>query len=208
MTDELDLWLDDYDAPVVTVEVCGKAGLIAAHAEADAALLAARASAEDMLASADVRAARLKVEDLEAQMEASKKTFSFKGIGSKPWRDLKRKFPASQDQLRHGFDCDLDRFVPAAIAASSHEPSVTVAQATRMATTLPEGEYEKLYEAVLQANGVVVGTPKSVLAAHIALYQGNGDSSTTAAREESPEAPSSDDNASQPGEQSETTATD
>ena len=205
---DLDAWLDEYESPIVTVEVCGKAGLLAAHAEADAALLVARADATEMLASTEVRNARARGEAIEADIEASKKPFSFQGIGSKEWRDLKRKFPATQEQLRQGMDCDMERFAAAAIAASSLSPQITATQAARMSTTLPEGEYEKLYEAVLQANGVVVSTPKSVLAAHIALYQENDDSSTTSDPEASPEASSSDGNASPSGEPSEATTTD
>lgn len=204
MTD-LDAWLDDYKPPIVTVSVCGRGDLLVAHARADAALAAARATDADMLASAETAEAKRVVEALEAEMEGSQQEFSFQGIGHQAWQGFKRQFPPTEQQRRDGMDCNLDRFAPAVISAASVDPKISPEQAARMATKLPEGEYEKLYEAVLQANGQVMGTPKSVLAAFIEQSRQNGGSSTTAAPEESPDQSSLAGNDDPSGESSETT---
>jgi hypothetical protein len=51
---------------------------------------------------------------------------------------------------------------------------------------LPPGEFTKIYRAVLEANGEVLGAPKSVLAALTARMRKSGDYSTTEPPEESP----------------------
>lgn len=187
---DLDAWLDDYKPPIVTVQVCGNAGLVDAHARADVELAAALedASKSDVLSSPEVSAAQRRVEELQEQIEASEKEFKFQGIGHQAWQDLKRKYPPDEKQRRSGLDCDLDRFAPKAIAASSLDPPITSDTADRLARILPTGEFGKLYQATLQANGQVIDTPKSALAALIEQSRQNGGSSMPSLPEESPEA--------------------
>lgn len=193
MTD-LDAWLDDYKPPVVTTKICGSGDLVDAHSIADAELASAieAAASSDVLASPEVSEAKRRVDEIQAKIEASEREFKFQGIGHQPWQDLKRKFPPNEKQRRSGLDCDLDRFAPAAIAASAVKPEISPDTATRLSRILPTGEFGKLYEATLQANGQVLGTPKSVLAAFIDQSQQNGGSSTPSLPEESLEALLSD----------------
>ena len=77
----------------------------------------------------------------------------------------------------------------AAIAACSVEPKMNAEQAERLADTVSDGEFSKLWQAVLAANlRVGDGTPKSVLATTI--LRTNGASLTSAAGLASPEASS------------------
>jgi hypothetical protein len=192
VSDDLDAWLDDYKPYISSAKVCGRPDLIAAHTEAELALTAAVAAAGDMLADKGVSEARGVVEAVQEQIEASEKSFTFQGMGQRQWQDLKRKNPPNETQRREGLDTNMERFAPAAIAASSLDPTITVDQAEKMLTKLPPGEFEKLFQATLEANGQVIGAPKSATAAFIERFRQNGGSSITALPEESPEASSSD----------------
>jgi len=207
MPDDLDAWLHDYKPYVASVSICGRADLIADHSRLEVDLFTARADAGDVLADKAVSAAKRAVEEIEAEIEASEKEFTFQGIGHREWQNLRTKFPPSAKQQREGLDRDLDRFAPAAIAASSLDPKISVEQAENMMRVLPTGEYEKLFEATLQANGQVVGSPKSVLAAFIEQSQANGDSSTISLPEESPD-PSLSDASDDPSPDTSTTPPD
>jgi hypothetical protein len=205
---DLDAWLEDYRPYIATVRVCGRADLIAEHARRDAEMQAAVAESADMLASTAVDAARAAVDAVEAEIAASEKEFTFQGLGNKEWQDLKRAHPPTQAQREERLDTNMEAFAPALIAASSLAPKISPAQALTMMDRFPIGEFEKLFQGALEANGQVAGPPKSVMAALIGASRQNGGYSTTPAPEVSPEASSSDDNGSLSGEQSGTTSTD
>jgi len=191
---DLDAWLEDYKPYISSTKVCGRADLIAEHQRLDRALLEAQSASADMLASTEVAEAKRAVRDIEAEIEASQREFTFQGIGNKPWQDLKRAHPPSEAQRREGLDTDIEAFAPALIAAASLDPKVSPAQAQKMMDRFPPGEFGKLYESALEANGQVAGPPKSVTAALIEAFRQNGGSSTSAAPEESPDLSSWDDN--------------
>jgi hypothetical protein len=190
---DLDAWLDDYRPYVSTVKVCGRADLVAEHERLNADLIAAVAADKDMLASERVAAAKATVKAVEAEIEASERTFTFQGLGQREWQDLKRQHPPTEEQRERGHDSNMETYAPALIAATSLDPKISVEQATRLLERLPIAEAEKLYEAALNANGQVAGPPKSVLAAHIDQVRLNGASSTTALPEGFLGASSSDD---------------
>lgn len=189
MTD-LDSWLEDYRPYTTSVSVCGRADLVATRGRLEANLAAALAASkrDDLLNSPDLAAAKRASEDNDAAIEAAQRTFTFVGVGHREWQDLKRKYPPSDEERRAGLDTAMERFAPAMIAASSADDvPVTVEQATKLMDKLPAGEFDKLFEAALQANGQVVAGPKSVLAALIERSLQNGDSSTTSLPEGSPD---------------------
>lgn len=189
---DFDAWLDDYKPFVSSAKVCGRPDLIAEHTRRDLALHAARLAASDIMHDPDLAAAKAAVRDIEAEIEASQRDFHFRGIGHRKWQDLKRQYPPSELQRRENLDCDMERFAPALIAASAYDPEITQDQADRLYDKLPPGEFQKLWEAALEANGQVIGAPKSVLAAVIEQLPLNGASSITVASAESLEASSSD----------------
>lgn len=179
MADDLDAWLDDYDPIVTEAKVVQKAALITEHGRLEQALLQAQGAARDVMHDPAVSEARRALRECEQRMEASERTFTFRSNGHQTWHDLKRKHPPRDVDVKAGADVNMDTFAPAAIAEFSHEPKITPAQAQTMVHKLPPGEVQKLYAAVLAANGEVLGTPKSVLAALTERFQRNGDSSTT-----------------------------
>jgi hypothetical protein len=204
---DLDTWLDDYRPYTTEVSVCGRADLVARRQQLDVELSDAirQAKSDDLLNSPAVAAARRAVDDNDAAVAAAQRTFRFAGIGNEAWHNLKRAHPPGDSDRLVGNDTNLVRFAPALIAAASaDDPKVTVDQATKLMGKLPPGEFDKLFDAALQANGQVIAAPKSDLAALIDGSPLNGGSSTTSLPEASPDpSPSADDDAPSP-ESSET----
>jgi hypothetical protein len=190
---DLDSWLDEFRPYISSTKVCGRADLIQEHARLDAALVSLRAEDGDMLASQRVADAKAAVEAVQAQIEASEKEFTFQGIGNEAWWELKKAHPPSEAQRKDGLDVNMETFPAALIAVASADPKVTATQAATMGAKFPPGEYQKLFDAAMEANGQVAGPPKSVMAALIDRHRLNGGSSTTAALEDSLAASSSED---------------
>ncbi len=184
---DMDAWLDDYQPVVVEAKVVQKAALLAEHSRLEQALLDAQQAAGDVLADPAVGEARRAVQACESEIAASQKVFTFQSTGHEAWQSLKRKHPPTPEDTKVGSEVHMDTFAPAAIAMFSLEPKITLPQAETMMRKLPPGEVEKVYAAVLQANGEVIGPPKSVLAALTERFQANAASSTTALPEASPD---------------------
>lgn len=182
---DVDAWLNDYKPYIATAKVTGRADLIAEHARLDSAWADAKNDAKDVMHDPTEKAAERALRECQAAIEASERTYTFQSAGHQAWQNLKRKFPPSEDQRKTGLDIDLEPFSVAVLSACSLKPKLTEEQGRRMLEILPPGEYEKLYRAVLEANGEVLGPPKSVLAVLTDRSRANGDSSTTGLPEES-----------------------
>lgn len=204
MTDDftIDEFLDSYEEPVVEAKVCMKANLVAEHARLDGELQEARLAAADVMHDPEVSRLRQAVEELEGRIAASQRTFAFRSIGHLEWQNLKRKHPPTKEQRAEGLDINVETFVVPAIAACAAKPEMTLAQANELARRLPEGEIQKLFRAVMQANSETL-LPKSMLAAAIGRLDQSDRSSTTAALAEFLGQRSSDAN----GDRSPSTAT-
>lgn len=176
----IDEFLDAYEQPLADVEVCMKANLVVEHASLDQQLQQALQAAGDTLADPEVSRLRREVAALEDRIAASQRTFRFQGIGHRAWQDLKRRYPPTKEQAAQGLDLNLETFVVPSIAACAARPEMSLEQANRLAGRLPEGEIQKLFGAVLRANGETT-VPKSLLAAAIGRAAPNVRSSTTAA---------------------------
>ncbi len=193
---DLDTWLDDYRPYTTEVSVCGRADLVARRQLLDVELSDAIKAAEkdDLLNSPGVSAARRAVDENDEAIAGAQRTFRFAGVGNEAWQNLKRKHPPTDVDKLVGNDTNLIRFAPALIAAASaDDPKVTVAQAETLMRKLPPGEFDKLFDTALQANGQVIAGPKSDLAALIERSPLNGASSTTSLPEASPDPSLSDD---------------
>lgn len=200
MTDafDVDAWLNDAKPSVAKARVCVQGDLLDQHAELDA--LFAREKLADSKRNKGHKAPAIadRLEELEAEIEASMRTFTFHGIGRRAWNKLKAAHPKLDDDGKPEVDFDhhTGRFVDfnaetfpiAAIAASSASPKVSQEQAERLDAELNDAQFAELWSAVVQANlGVVVEAPKSVLAfADRALR--SAVASTTSSPEESPPA--------------------
>lgn len=186
MAGPLDDFLGGYQAPKVTVTVTARADLLDEHKHANEQL--GRAAIEDVtLAGSTIKADwAAKVVELEAQIAASSMSFTFRSIGRKAWMTLVAQHPPRpQDK---GLDYDADAFPEAAVLASCIEPELTPADVERLTEVLSLAQWMKLWNGALAANLGDDAAPKSLIAT--AVHRLSDASSTTAAREASPEASS------------------
>lgn len=85
------------------------------------------------------------------EAEAEKVTFSVQSIG-KDWGRLVRQHPPTDDEMVEGWKWNLETFPPAALAACCLDPVMTDGEAAGLIEVLREGEFEKLFGAVLALN--------------------------------------------------------
>ncbi|HLT68891.1 MAG TPA: hypothetical protein VKZ72_01920 [Acidimicrobiales bacterium] len=183
MTDDFDIdeFIAGYEPQVVPVKVCPKGSLVAEHAALDAALNAAAQEAGDVMRDPEVSRLKAEVAAIERRIEEESRTFYFRAVPRRRWQDLKRQHPPTEQQRREDrLDVNLETFVVPAIALASYKPKLELEQANRLAETLPDGEIQKLFAAVIEVQGEIL-VPKSVLAAAIDRVDPNARSSTTAA---------------------------
>lgn len=179
---DLDAFLDGYELPVEEVPICGRAGLVADHAAAEAAVLAAQAGAG--LGGAVPRELLDRIAELEAEIEESVLVFRVQALSQRAWADLLAGHPPTDDDRKKGLRYHPGTFDPAALAQCAVEPSVTIAQAGRLRDTLPPSEWARLMVAVLTVNNEATSPPKSLLLS--ALHM-SAPSSTTPPIVESPD---------------------
>lgn len=89
------------------------------------------------------------IAELEREAETSTVTFTVEAVGHTAWRRLVAEHPP--DGL-DGWRWDLETFPPAALAASAIDPTMTEEQATVLAEKLSDGQWQKLFGAVLAVN--------------------------------------------------------
>jgi hypothetical protein len=184
---DLDTWLEGYEPVTTQARIVQKAGLIAEHSRLERAFVAAQQDAADVMSDGTANRIAGELRAIEAEIARSEKVFTFKSQGHETWQGLKRKHPPKPGAAQgYAGEVDIDTFAPEAIAVYSLEPKITLQQAQTLMRKLPPGEYGKLYEAVLEANGEVVGPPKSVLAALTERLRQSVAFSTTEPNEASP----------------------
>lgn len=88
---------------------------------------------------------------LEREAEAATVAFVVEAVGSTLWRRLVAEHPPPPDDLE-GWRWNLETFPPAALAASAVEPAMTEEQAAALADKLSNGQWQKLFGAVLTVN--------------------------------------------------------
>lgn len=193
MTFDLDEFLGDGDGGEYVVDVPIRPRHLAQKHDELEHLIAQRiqTDADSLAGDAEVRAMCEALEELERRIDAEAVIYRFRGISRRRWRDLMAKHPPKREHREMGVDFNPDTFPVAAMAACSVDPKLTIEEARALEddATLGTGNFERLWEGVLTANlGVLNDTPKSLIAT--ALHRMNGESLTTAAQGESPEASS------------------
>lgn len=180
--DDLDAWLEECKPRTVEVSVCGRGDLLEQHTAAEAALTQA-GSPDEMRELAE------RVQAIEAEIQAATRTFRFRSVSTLEWTNLLAQHPPTKDQLKADplAEFNPETFPPAAVAACSAD-GITIEQAQRLHRTLREGEWRKIWSAVLQVNLGAVDPPKSLLAG--AVLRSNGASGITRADMASPAASS------------------
>lgn len=192
MTQDIDAFLDGYEAPVEEVPICGKPGLIAEHARIEAEIIGFRT--EGSLAGPP-RDLVDRLEEIERQVEESVLVWRLRALPFGAWADLQLEHPPTDEQRRGGHAANPDSFEPAALAACAVEPTVTVAQADRMRATLAPTEWVALMGAVRRLHQERTAAPKSLLLS--ALRRRSDAYSATQPSEGSLADPSSDDSGEQ-----------
>lgn len=179
---DLDAWLDSGVVREDSVKICLRADLIAHHTALEIELAQAKTMAVKQ------RIAK-RVTKLEAEIEAAEQEFKFEGLAAREYADLRLAHLPTATQLVS--DPQLDHnpltFPVALVAAACVEPVLTFedAEKIRASKKVDFSEWQKLFGCALGVNLQVAMPPKSLLAT--AVLSRNGGSSTTAAREGSPD---------------------
>lgn len=152
----------------VTVQVCLRGDLLAAHEQAERDLAEARRSDETQNAYGQAPEIARRVQDLEAEIDKAQVEFTFTAVGQKRWTDL-----YVQQGLEEETPESDPRFISwmlEAVAASISEPAMTVDQADKLFSVLNFGQWQHLWQACLAAN--VQGTSVPFSAAASAVLRG------------------------------------
>lgn len=147
--------------------------LVAEHARLDAELRSALDRDQRNGAGLDTDTPELarRVQDLEGEMDAARRPFTFKAIGRRRWQNLLMMHPPTKDQkhARPGLDHNPETFPLAAIEASCIAPVLTNEAVAALADALAVNQFDQLWAACLDANvGGSGDTPKSLVAGGIA----------------------------------------
>lgn len=188
----LDDFLDGYEPPVEEVPVCGRPALIAEHAQLEAEIAGHRVHGS---LGGPPQELLDRLEKLEAEINGSVMVVKLRAIANRPWADLLAAHPPTMEERAQGFGAHPDTFEPAALAACAIEPTFSVAQAERMADTIPRSEWAALLVAVRRLHEDRSTTPKSLLLS--VLRPASAVSSDTPLDEGSLGEPSSDDSGEQ-----------
>jgi hypothetical protein len=181
---DVDEWLAGYKP--VTAEVrLWPAELLDEHEALDLELNSNPGPARSIELAAEIVA-------LEERAVTAVRVFTFRNLSALAWADLISKHPPTSEQVEKdpGAGHNPDTFIPAAMAAASLEPRLSVAQCERIHGTVSYAQWDLLWGGVIRANlGVMDAFPKSALAAGI-RHLSNGRSGTTAPPGGSPAASS------------------
>lgn len=156
----IDDFLDGYEPPVEEVPVCGRPGLVAEHAQLEAQIAGQRV--HNGLAGASPELLD-RLAALEAEIEATALVFKLQAVAHRPWADLLAAHPPTTEERALGYGVHPETFEPAAVAACSVDPKLTLVQAERMQDTLPRSEWQALTDAVRRLHEERTAAPKSLL---------------------------------------------
>lgn len=110
---------------------------------------------------------RRELAEVEAKVAEKTHVLVFEGLGWGPWRELLAQYPPQKDQIEtfqravrlafmpHALEnlgFDAETFVPAAIAASSVDPKISVDEAADLLAKAPPGVIDRIWSAVLEVN--------------------------------------------------------
>lgn len=176
----IDELLAEIQPRTATTRVLLRQELVERHAELDAELNAAVLSDQHQNREPLGPVLAQQLAELEAEIDAAKRPFTFKAIGKRKWADLMAKHPPKPEQVKvYGrLDHNPDTFPAAAIAASCISPVMTVDQVKAFEDGLNQTEFDKLWGACLEANVGGGSDPKSLTAGLI--LRTSGPSASTA----------------------------
>lgn len=151
-----------------SVDVCADGALVAELEEARAEL---EAQHQGMLQAPKELEAR--VEKLAKEVDKKTRTFVFQSIGRRAWRKMLSEHPPTKEHLAMEPELDFnpDTFPAVAFRRSCISPELTQDDAEWLAGDLPEGEFTRVWGALLRANVVGGDAKKAVATAAAALSE-------------------------------------
>ncbi|MFD9124357.1 hypothetical protein [Kitasatospora sp. NPDC059571] len=143
-----------------TVELCLAGHLQGEYESLERKLADASAMVGDSLAGGPRVPIAQRMQEIRDEMRTHLVTFRLRAMPPKAWSDLVAAHPGAEGQLY-----DPDTLGPAAIAACTVEPAMTLEQYGRLAERLTYGQQEALADAVWRLNTQAARTiPFSLLA--------------------------------------------
>lgn len=192
MTD-VDDFLAGYEPPCEEVPICGKPGLMSEFLLLESEIITAGAA--NGLAGAPMELVD-RLEQLQAEIDASVKVFKVQNQGWQAWADLQVMHPPTPEERATGLRVHRETFDPASVALAAVDPPLTIEQAEQLKAKVPPADWEALIGAVWRVHGrQATAGPKSLLLS--ALRPQSDESSDTPPSEGSLAEPSSGDSGEQ-----------
>lgn len=184
MPGSIDDLLDSTEPRTASVKVA-----VRGSAASEAQRLGERLTAAVAVGSDEVDELRAQLEALGREVEDTSVEFTFTAMGRTQWSKLLRQHPPKKGDREQGYDYDPVSFPPVAMDRCCDQ--LNQAQAQQLADKLTAGEFDRIWQACLEAN-VAVEDASSVplYASKLAALLDSEPSSTSAANGASPTADS------------------
>ncbi|ROO82576.1 hypothetical protein EDD29_0056 [Actinocorallia herbida] len=172
--------LSEAKLPEKSVQLCLRGDLQAEWERLEAELAAVRkaeaAEADaDSLAGPD-RSAGQEIADqivaIEEQMQASTRTFVFRGLGKRAYSNLTAQHPPTEDQRKGGADSNWESLEPELLAACAVNPPMSIEQVGKLENALTPIQWAKLVAAAFELCRRDVSVPFSLSASAIRASTG------------------------------------
>lgn len=147
--------------PVRSVTIVVDASLMAQYDQLREKLDGANRSQATMGQANEALDIARQITELEDQMREASATFEFRGISQNALNALVKRFPPKKGS---GSDWDMNEGSVAFVAACSHEPAMTEAEAGQLCDALAQGQWEKLFNTAWLATKGDGSVPFSALA--------------------------------------------
>lgn len=103
-----------------------------------------------------------RLEELNAELEASVVEFEFQALGAIEYRMLQEAHKPRPSDVEAGVDFNIDTFPSALVSACSFDPVMTVDQVDQLFASIHDGEFKKLWSTAIAVNVAEVSAPKFV----------------------------------------------
>lgn len=155
MSNDFESWKQDATPYTQHADVCLDRGLVAIFEAAARKLDQAtrvRVGGEDTAMLEVSPELENHVAELEKQVQAKTRRFTFEAIGKRNWRKLMAEHPPTEDALDKRAGYNVETFVPAALAATCTDPGLTLEQADWLVNEQDEGVVAEIIRACFDAN--------------------------------------------------------
>ncbi|HEY9523703.1 MAG TPA: hypothetical protein VIR33_10720 [Thermopolyspora sp.] len=162
--------LGELHLPETSVQICTRGDLQARWEDLSRQLEVARRSPDaDTLAGMSGQARRIaqQMEDLRNQMQAHTRLIRLRALPQSEWSDLLARPEHKARKEDDPADYNRKTFPVSALAACAVAPPMTVEQAGKLVDRLSQGQWDKLWMAVLQLNKGEADIPFSAVASAI-----------------------------------------